>query len=347
MENQTINNEVNFKVCIRCLTYNHHKYIRDTLNGFVKQQTNFPFIALVVDDASTDGAQEVIKAYIDEQFNIDDTDVAYTRETDYAYITFAQHKFNLNCYVVVLYLKFNHYQIKKKKVPYLYEWRKQVKYEALCEGDDFWIDPLKLQKQVEYLDQRPDVGLIHTAYHIVGEDSKILSKDEIPDLYRRLTSDCSVGYIYDRLFNHPSSILTCTILYRIEMNDVKIDHDLFMQVAKKYKIAYINDITSCYRILPTSMMRSRKEEVNLMLFDTISMHMLKYYQGDEEINSFYNQSELKKEVDLFFSKYITYYIRNRKFSEIPFKTIFKLLLKRPRLLFVTPCNIIKRLCLSI
>ena len=56
-----------FKVLIRCFTYNQCKYIEDALNGFAMQKTNFPFVCLVMDDASTDGEQDVIKAWMERE----------------------------------------------------------------------------------------------------------------------------------------------------------------------------------------------------------------------------------------------------------------------------------------
>ena len=61
-----------YLVGIRCYTYNHAPYIEYALNGFTMQQTNFPFIAMVVDDASTDGEQKVISSYVEKYFDIDD-----------------------------------------------------------------------------------------------------------------------------------------------------------------------------------------------------------------------------------------------------------------------------------
>ena len=141
--------EYKYMVAVQCMTYNQSKYILDALNGFVMQQTNFPYVVMVVDDASTDGEQEVIRKFVSEQFDTNDTSVAYEKETDYAYITYAQHKTNKNCYIAVLYLKENHYSQRKTQMPYLAEWRDYVKYEALCEGDDYWIHPQKLQMQVD------------------------------------------------------------------------------------------------------------------------------------------------------------------------------------------------------
>src|SRR5574344_1607600 len=76
----------NFLVCVRCFTFNHSKYITDTLNGFTMQQTNFPFVCCVVDDASTDGEQDVIKKYVNTHFDTADKNIAYERVADYANI---------------------------------------------------------------------------------------------------------------------------------------------------------------------------------------------------------------------------------------------------------------------
>ena len=162
--------EYKYLVGVRCFTFNQSKYILDALNGFVMQQTNFPFVVMVVDDASTDGEQEVIRQFVTEQFDLTDINVAYEKETDYAHITYAQHKINKNCYIAVLYLKENHYSQKRseEKFKYLSEWRDYIKYEALCKGDDYWIHPKKLQMQVDFLEENEEYSMcFHNAiiYH--------------------------------------------------------------------------------------------------------------------------------------------------------------------------------------
>ena len=104
-----------FKVSVRCFTFNQAKYIEDTMNGFVMQQTDFPFVCCIVDDASTDGEQDVIKKYMDMHFDYSPNSVSFEKETDYAYIHYAQHKENKNCYFAVLFLKENHYSKKMGK----------------------------------------------------------------------------------------------------------------------------------------------------------------------------------------------------------------------------------------
>lgn len=333
-----------YKVLVRCFTYNHSKYIADALNGFAMQQTNFPYVCLVMDDASTDGEQEVIKVWMEREC---DMSKAETIDIPTSIVIVVPHKTNASCTFAFYLLKQNLYRVKEEKMMHVTPWREQCAYEAMCEGDDYWIDPLKLQKQVDIMDAHSDIGLIHTAFNIVGEDGVMLKDEEIPPLYRKLTPHKSVGYIYHKLFNNPSSILTCSVMYRIDNYVTMIDHDLFMQVAKKFKIEYIDATMSCYRILQSGMMRSRGDEVTLLLFKTISTQMFRYYHGDNNINVHYNQSDLRTEVDLYFSKYVTHCIRHKLLFKSQFKSIIGVMLKNPRLFIITPYNILRRLCLSI
>lgn len=151
----------NWLVCVRCYTYNHSAYITDAMNGFSMQQTNFPYVCCIVDDASTDNEQEVISKYIDDNFD-HQSEISYKRPMHYGTLIFARHKTNLNCYFAVVLLNENHNGGAEKKAikrSYIAQWENASKYEALCEGDDYWTDPLKLQKQVDYLESHPDCSL--------------------------------------------------------------------------------------------------------------------------------------------------------------------------------------------
>ena len=75
-----------FRVCIRSYTYNHSHYIEDAMNGFVIQNTRFPFVALIVDDASTDGTSQIITDYFYTYFNTENSSPAYREEADYRII---------------------------------------------------------------------------------------------------------------------------------------------------------------------------------------------------------------------------------------------------------------------
>lgn len=156
-------------VCVQCMTFNQANYISDAMNGFTMQKTNFPYVCCIVDDASTDGEHNVINNYLEEYFDLEDNAIVRHEETDDYILTFARHRTNLNCYFAVIFLKNNHYSKKKSKVPYILQWRDNAKYIAMCEGDDYWIARDKLQKQVDFMDNHPDISYTCTRYNIVNE----------------------------------------------------------------------------------------------------------------------------------------------------------------------------------
>ena len=86
----------NMKLCVSCFTYNQSRYIVDAMNGFTMQQTSFPFVCIVMDDASTDGETEVIKKYINQHFEVVDN-MEVKEDTDDYVMTLVRHKKNQNC----------------------------------------------------------------------------------------------------------------------------------------------------------------------------------------------------------------------------------------------------------
>lgn len=116
-------------VTIKCWVYNHEPYLRDCLDGFVIQQTNFPFVAIVHDDASTDHSADIIREYAERYPNI--IYPIYETENQYS-------KGSLG-------------RIMDTAVD-----ATGAKYVAMCEGDDYWTDPYKLQKQVDFLESHPE-----------------------------------------------------------------------------------------------------------------------------------------------------------------------------------------------
>lgn len=151
------------------MTYNHAPYIEDAMRGFCMQQTSFPFVAIIVDDASTDGEPEVILKYLDAHFDMPN---ARRWETADALFVEARHKENQNCWFAVVLLKYNFWQAKKDKNPLIAEWLDTAKYIALCEGDDYWIVADKLQRQVDFLEKHGDYGLTYTKAMVYSERKK-------------------------------------------------------------------------------------------------------------------------------------------------------------------------------
>lgn len=246
--------EKNYKymVAVQCMTFNQSKYILDALNGFVMQQTNFPYVVMVVDDASTDGEQKVIRQFVTEQFDTADTSIAYEKETDYAHITYAKHKTNENCYIAVLYLKENLYSQGRSedKFKYLSEWRDHVKYEAVCEGDDYWIHPEKLQMQVDFLEEHEEYVMCSHRYIKHYEEENYDLKDGL-DRYFSNSHD-GVEFCLDYGTDIP---LTLSIVYKMlyikEFENSpcpKYDHILYYFILKHGKGYCFNIIMGVYRL---------------------------------------------------------------------------------------------------
>lgn len=134
-------------VSICCLTYNHEHYIEECLKGFLMQQTNFSFEILIHDDASTDNTLEIITNYEKKHPEL-----------------FRVVKQNVNQFSQGIQPFF------KFLFPIA-----NGKYIAYCEGDDFWTDPLKLQKQVDFMEKNEHIQICSTNYNILRGDRLIKS----------------------------------------------------------------------------------------------------------------------------------------------------------------------------
>ena len=133
-------------VSICCITYNHRDFIRDALDGFLSQRTDFPYEILINDDASTDGTADIIREY--EQKYPEKIRALLQTENQYSKgITNPSGAFNFP--------------------------RVRGRYVAMCEGDDYWTDPEKLQKQVDYMEAHPDCSLCFHSARIITVDGSL------------------------------------------------------------------------------------------------------------------------------------------------------------------------------
>ena len=164
--------ETNIKTCVYCITYNHSQYITDTMKGFAMQETDSPYICCIIDDASTDGEQDVILEFINSNFAVDEQYETYRSETDKAITLLAQHNTNKNCFFYAVLLKENHYSKGLPKRQYVQKWLDKSTYLSLCEGDDFWTDPTKLQQQTDFLDTHIDYTMCFHDVDIVAEKGR-------------------------------------------------------------------------------------------------------------------------------------------------------------------------------
>ena len=235
-------------VAIPCVTYNQEPYILQCLNGFVIQKTNFPFVAIVIDDASTDNEPMKLWEFINNE--LDPNSIRKDETNDYIRVV-GLHKTNTNCTFVIILLKYNHFSIRKSRVPYYKEWYDVIKYLAVCEGDDYWTDPQKLQKQVDFLEANPD-------FTMVCNRTKLLSirrKGFIGENY--CYNKSQVVNPKDVIYRTGLFISTCSILYRKTILDYvpdywakcKVgDYPLQIMCAMKGKVYYFNDVMSVYRV---------------------------------------------------------------------------------------------------
>lgn len=197
-------------VTIRCLTYNHEPYIRQCLEGFVMQKTNFRFEAIVHDDASTDGTAAIIREYAEKYPDI----IKPIFETE------------------------NQYSKRDGTLSRILDEYTHGKYVAKCEGDDYWIDPYKLQKQVDYLENHPECVYSCHRYYIYGEYTK--EKYLMPNKYFDNQPDVS-EFIFEQDYPFLQEWITKTLtcVYRRDAYDATI--------ANRYK--YYRDVHLVYYLL--------------------------------------------------------------------------------------------------
>lgn len=136
--------ENEIKVSISCITYNHEKYIEQAIQSFLMQKTDFKYEILIHDDASTDSTADIIKKYQQEYPDI----------------------------IKPVLQSENQYSRGVKHISYTYNFnRAKGKYIALCEGDDYWTDKYKLQKQVYYMESDSECTLCTHSVKRVSTES--------------------------------------------------------------------------------------------------------------------------------------------------------------------------------
>lgn len=209
-------------VSISCITYNHDPYIRQCLEGILMQECDFEYEILIHDDASTDGTSDIIREYQGKYPEIIKP-IIQTQNQWSQGIRGMMPRFNFP--------------------------RAKGKYIALCEGDDYWTDPFKLQKQVDFLEANPEFSFcFHDTYQLnqkTGEKYLRIgnrSIDEIVDLKSVIIQN-----------NFPTaSLLFKTSSYKPQLNILskssKGDYVLVVRLAEKGLGKYLPRVMSVYRL---------------------------------------------------------------------------------------------------
>ena len=211
-------------VAIQCLTFNQVAYIRQTLEGIVSQDTKFRYVAVVHDDASTDGTSDIVREYAEKYPEV----------------------------IIPILEKQNQYSKRDGSLGKIMRdalYRTGEKYIAFCEGDDYWTDPLKLQKQVDVLeaDQRYGMCCTHASMYIQSE-KRLVDGVGTP----------KVSFLQLLDFN---TVVTLTVVLRTDLlkdyiSEIKPqdhgwlmgDYPLWLYIAAVSIIKYLPDNTGVYRI---------------------------------------------------------------------------------------------------
>ncbi len=255
---------IKYKVCIQCMTYNQEAFIEDALKGFVMQETSFPFIAIIIDDFSSDNTASIIQKY--ERL-------------------FPER-------IKGIYLNENYFSKRKPKDELFYPYSTQSEYIAICEGDDYWTDPLKLQKQVDFLDTHPDYSLCCTAFTQTenGDEQHpveiAFDYDEI--ILEDILKGAWIGTLTTLVRNEAIAD------YTVPFPDLPMgDLPLWCHLAMKGKIKYLRDVTANYRRLQDSASHCTDEEKEYR-FRLEAMRVREYYAEKAGIKSMI-QSYFSKE----------------------------------------------------
>ncbi|NOU59273.1 glycosyltransferase [Marinifilum caeruleilacunae] len=259
-------------VSVKTITYNHEKYIAQCIEGILNQKTNFDFEYIIGEDCSTDNTMQIVQEYANKYPNIiriisSEENVGATKNdqrTDEACIG---------------------------------------KYVAFCEGDDFWTDPYKLQKQVDFMEANPEYGLVHTNFSCI-KGEKVLKGF-------RDGQNLPTGNILSELIrgNHIATASVCMrndLLQSIRIGDPirknnwrMGDYPLWIEAAARTKIHYMADDTITYRIHNTSATHGLDVKGDFNFFNdryAIKRHYIKKFAcKDLEpfINKMYHRELLK------------------------------------------------------
>lgn len=249
-------------VTILCLTYNHEKFIRGAMEGFLEQETSFPVEILIHDDASTDRTLEILEEY----------------QRNYPTIV-KIHREKKN-------------QWSQTQAGFLIKSLRGIKTEfvAICEGDDYWVDVRKLQIQYEKMLQNPGVSLCCTRY-------KVLKDGEISDAFAlEGWDDQSEKTVNFENWTNPYILKTLTSFFRLSALRARLaeipwsrhfkDIFLFCLLLDEGDALVLGNCTSVYRVHPQCVWSMKSDLEKSRANIRTGWEMYRYFKGKKEIFSF-------------------------------------------------------------
>jgi glycosyltransferase involved in cell wall biosynthesis len=251
-------------ISVGVMGYNQEKYVRQTMDSILAQQCSYPFEIVIGDDDSSDNTRSILEEY---HKNYPDRIRLLPK---------APNKGVLRNYADV---------VKACK----------GKYIAFCHCDDYWHDPLKLQKQADFLEKDPDYGLVHTDADFYMEKTN----STLYSYHAKTHPDMPEGNVFNALLAGEFSITTPTALYSKEAMDKYVDFEEFekagflyedlptwLELSKHVKFKFLKDSTSTYRIIENSHSHPKNGDRKFFLLQghyNMKKHFIKKYNADPAV----------------------------------------------------------------
>lgn len=271
------------------ITYDHEKFIEDAINGVLMQECDFDLELVIVNDCSPDKTDEIIKSFIKN----------HPRGSWIKYINQQKNIGMMPNFIFAL----KHCE---------------GKFIALCEGDDYWTDPLKLQKQVDFLETNPHYVLCFHKVDILKPSGEVVDDfiTKVPENYEAIETLTRLGnYI------HTPSVVFKNVIkefpFEFELSPIG-DYFLYMMLAEHGKLKYLDEKMAVYRFgvgVFSSQSRLNMIQSNLKLFTCLLSYLkddaIKKYIFERQLQAV---SQLEKTIH---EEYNSYFISNHVF----FKTL--------------------------
>ena len=209
------------KVSIICTNYNKGDWVREAIDSFLNQKTNFDFEIIIIDDASTDHSYEIIQEY---QKKFPEKVRTFRNEVNLGITR---------------------------------TWKKvcqeaKGQYIARCDSDDFWTDPLKLQKQVDLLDASTDSLWSNTEFDMVDLDGNLIQKDAFANKALPLIDSYEEMLVMKGMTMASTWVVDTTLMQDVsaQISDTATDDtfELQLELFKRTKISFLSDSTTVYRM---------------------------------------------------------------------------------------------------
>lgn len=288
------------KVSVVTITYGHEKYIEDTLNGVIMQRYDGPIEFIIANDHSPDETDAVVKRYLATHVIPQNIEIRYT----------------------------NHSENKGMMPNFIWALQEASgTYIAFCEGDDYWTDPLKLQKQVDFLENNQDYQLCYTEFSLLEDRTGTLFRDCFKNRIKpsfRIPRD-HIDFLINMLYIAPCSwLFKRSFIEKIGLSTDCEDgtYKIAIEGLLFTKFAFLADNTTVHRALDESASRTesiikryiREEKLFGVQEEYINSHALGEDLQATITQSFYrkvayilvncqDQEERERIYDLFGSKY--------------------------------------------